>query len=102
MAERRWPLRNTQYDIEERDVDLRFLAQIGEYDILYDAIGECYTVVKERPVGAGRRYNFTDYNLVGGNLVPADKDVELDPYHMCLLYQLHEEIGHDLTFDIPT
>lgn len=38
----------------------------------------------------GTRYHFRD----NGNLEPEDDDVILDPYHMCLLYQLHKELNH--------
>ena len=91
----RWPLTNTLGDIIS-SCEMRFLAQIGEYDVLYDATNECYTVVRELPIGGFRRHNFTDYHPREGNLAPFDIDVELDPYHMCLLYQLHEEVGHTL------
>jgi hypothetical protein len=91
----RWSLRNSNGAISVNH-EIRFLAQIGEYDVFYDATNKCYTVARERPIGGSRRHNFTDYYLDGENLEPCDYDVELDPYHMCLLYQLHEEVGHTL------
>ncbi len=78
---------------------MTFIAQMGKYDVVYDELNECYTVVKERPTDS-TRHNFTDYFLTTeGTLEPADSDVPLDPYHMCLLYQLHEEVGHTLDFE---
>jgi hypothetical protein len=78
---------------------LQFIAAIGEYDVLYDQTSWCYTVVKEPPAGGSRKHNFTDYQVRGELIAPEDGDVPLDPYHMCLLYQLHAEVGHTLRFE---
>jgi hypothetical protein len=38
------------------------------------------------------RWNYSCFFVKGENLDPADFDVELDPYHMCLFYELHENL----------
>ena len=96
-AERRWELKYGASGKPDANEKLSFIAQMEDYDVLYDERNECYTVVKERSKDSGS-YNFTDYFLTTeGTLEPTDSDVPLDPYHMCLLYQLHEEVGHTLT-----
>jgi len=90
--EARWEIGTSEPFPEGR---MRFLAQIGEYDIHYDTDIKSYTVIVDDTICEGS--NFTDYILMAnGNLEPVDRDVILDPYHMCLLYQLHEEIGRTL------
>lgn len=48
-----------------------------------------YVVVNPKDRRDGR-WNYTFFALRNGSLEPTDSDVELDPYHMCLLYQLME------------
>ena len=93
-AKQRWGLKNVFND----SAKVTFIAQMGDYDVLHDETNECYTIVKERPTNS-RTHNFTDYYLRDGTLEPNDGDVPLDPYHMCLLYQLHEEVGHTLNIE---
>jgi hypothetical protein len=73
-----------------------FVGQVGEYDVYeyhhkdssYGALQ--YVVAAPTAEASTGCYNFTCYNVdAAGNLVPEDDDVELDPYHMCLLYTLH-------------
>ena len=93
-ATRRYELINHIGTIDNDDVELTFLAHLGEYDLLWENDNTCYSVVRERPRGGKFRYNFTDYVIEGDSLTPDDNDVALDPYHMCLLYQAHEHFGY--------
>jgi len=101
-AEKRWKLMSGSRPLANAEEQIKFIAQMGEYDVWWDKINGAYTAVKERPrgavsIGEDGRYNFTDFAVLSdGNLAPADNDVMLDPYHMCLLYQIHEEVGHTL------
>lgn len=74
---------------------MRMLGHIGDYDVWYDPNDGVYTVA-----GPATRaevlnsLNYTDYGyLPTGDIAPRDADVVLDPYHMCLLYQLVAEVG---------
>lgn len=93
-ATRRYDLRNTEHGLEDPNNKLTMLAWLGEYDLLWDEKAELYTVVKERPSEGAFTHNFTDYAIDGDNLIPVDRDVILDPYHMCLLYQAHEHFDY--------
>lgn len=93
-ATRRYALRNTNYRLEDPRNKLTIVAWLGEYDLLWDEKEELYTVVKERPSGGESTHNFTDYAIDGDNLIPVDRDVILDLYHMCLLYQAHEHFDY--------
>ena len=101
-AEKRWSPMSGSRLMRDADEQLTFIAQMGEYDVCWDRINGTYTVIKERPRGAVQpseagHCNFTDFEaLSDGNLKPTDNDVILDPYHMCMLYQIHEEVGHTL------
>jgi hypothetical protein len=93
-ATRRYELINHIGTINSDDVELIFLAHLGDYDLHWDNDNTCYTIVRERPIGGKFSYNFTDYYIEGDSLIPNDNDVALDPYHMCLLYQAHEHFGY--------
>jgi len=98
-TEKRWPLKTLRGPIElSVDYKISFITQMGEYDVHFDHENSCYTVVKERPTDS-RAHNFTDYYLRDGTSASLDMDVPLDPYHMCLLYQLHEEVVHTLNIE---
>ena len=95
-ATRRYDMMNGTGTLPRSEQErLSFLAWLGEYDLHWDELNECYAVARPRPVGGEKRHNFTDYFLNGDNLEPADKDVVLDPYHMGLLYQAHEHFGYE-------
>jgi hypothetical protein len=93
-ATRRYDIRGPVGVLDTSNVNLIFLAHLGEFDLLWDADDEVYTVVRVRPRGDGHGYNFTDYHIIGDALVARDGDVALDPYHMCLLYQAHEHFDY--------
>jgi hypothetical protein len=93
-ATRRYDMRGPVGALNTSDGELIFLAHLGEFDLHWDEDNDCYTVVKERPLGGRSLYNFTDYHIIGDALVANDADVALDPYHMCLLYQAHEHFGY--------
>lgn len=101
-AEKRWRPMSGSRLMRDADEQLTFIAQMGEYDVCWDRINGTYTVIKERPPGAVQpseagHYNFTDFEVLSdGNLNRIDDDLILDPYHMCMLYQIHEEVGHTL------
>ena len=103
-AEKRWSPMSGSRLMRDADEQLTFIAQMGEYDVCWDRINGTYTVIKERPRGADPddltkigEYNFTDFEVLSdGNLNRIDDDLILDPYHMCMLYQIHEEVGHTL------
>jgi hypothetical protein len=78
---------------------LHFLAHLGEYDLWWDMENLCYTVVQRNR--GDREYNFTDYFIEDdGCIVARDDDVDLDPYHMCLLYQVHEIYNPTIPRDV--
>ena len=93
-ATRRYDMMNNRGFIYGNNVELTFLAHLGDYDLVWDKLANCYTVIRERPLGGERLHNFTDYHIEGDSLTPRDDDVALDPYHMCLLYQAHEHFGY--------
>lgn len=70
------------------------LAWIGPYEVRKRHIEErnrtltAYVVLCPSELRKPTKYNYTAFVVRGDLLAPYDKDVELDPYHMCLLYQL--------------
>ena len=64
------------------------VARIGIYDIRWDSSFPSYTVVGPEQADP-HHVNFTEYEIEGDQITPADDDVVLDPYHMCLLYTIH-------------
>jgi hypothetical protein len=67
---------------------------LGEYTVYRDS--ERGHVVVCPPERRKRdAHSFTRYwtNPDTGNIEPTDTDVELDPYHMCLLYQFVAQHG---------
>ena len=66
-------------------------ARIGPYEVRIFVEGDdaiSYVVVCPPEMRKPDTWNYTRFLDDGnGNLRPADNDVELDPYHMCLLYQ---------------
>jgi len=99
-AQQRWKLCTGRTEVTGISWELPMVATIGEYDVLYDTHNKCYTVVAEVDVKA-RTHNYTDYFVKGDLIEPGDKDLILDPYHMCLLYQMHAEVGSKFEFEEP-
>jgi hypothetical protein len=64
-ATRRYELINHIGTINSDDVELIFLAHLGDYDLHWDNDNTCYTIVRERPIGGKFSYNFTDYHIIG-------------------------------------
>jgi hypothetical protein len=94
-ATRRYDLMNERSIISGVSTSrMELVAHIGPYDLLWDELNECYTVVKEDSGPGSLSYNFTDYRIKGANLEATDDDVILDPYHMGLLYLAHEHCGY--------
>jgi hypothetical protein len=73
--------------------DYRFLTQIGDYDLLYRARSAYpYAVVCDPRHRKPGKWNVACVDVGPiGTVSFSDQDVELDPYHMCLLYQAIED-----------
>ena len=68
------------------------VGNIGVYEVRKGiGLGE-YIVICPSEMRKLDRWNGTRFRENAGNLEPEDDDVPLDPYHMCLLYELHEEL----------
>ena len=98
-----------RYKIFDRDGDkyigtlaetAKTVGMIGPYEVRkMRAIGDkvmCYFVVCPQKMRRKESWNYSRYNVLpDGNIQPEDDDVPLDPYHMCLLYELHEELSNE-------
>ena len=68
------------------------VGNIGVYEVRKGIGKGVYIVICPPEMRKFNRWNGTRFREEAGNLEPADDDVVLDPYHMCLLYELHEEL----------
>jgi len=70
-------------------------ARFGQYEFCVehtvDNYGPPYIVVCNPELRREGEWNFTRFSLEEGNIHFMDDDVQLDPYHMCLLYQHVQE-----------
>lgn len=91
-SKRRWPIisRGGHEQLQNWS-GYSFLCQVGELDLLFrDTSYNRYAVVCDPSKRKRGRWNSTVVEIEGGALDFADDDVELDPYHMCLLHQAIE------------
>lgn len=98
MSERRWDIFNglgTHPSSNPRNwAGYGFLCQVGELDLLHR--GEtvhAYAVTCAPEKRREECWNASPFDLVDGIIHWGDDDVDVDPYHMCLLYQILEERG---------
>jgi hypothetical protein len=68
------------------------LGWLGDYEVRADEERQNFYVICSPEQRKEGRWNYTRFELEDGSLIPADGHVELDPYHMCLLYQLVENL----------
>lgn len=75
-----------------------FLGYAGRFDVWYSPLGDHYTVPGLTIVGPDSTkikyggHNFDTYEFdTGGLVLDGAQDLNIDPYHMCLIYQLCEE-----------
>lgn len=71
-----------------------FLGYAGPFDVWFDNNlssfhdGPVIVVVCDESTKGGT-YNFDTFRVLGENLEPVEpQDLNIDPYHMCLIYQL--------------
>jgi hypothetical protein len=69
------------------------VASFGKYQLRVDSewsLDFPYVLVCDPEIRKEGAWNYSRFHMSNGNIEFADTDVELDPYHMCLLYQLVE------------
>ena len=97
-VEPRWALCRKARPMDPISWPMPIVAAIGDYDVLYDTKNKCYTVTCHPQTVP--KFNFTDFFVRSDGIIePGDAEVALDPYHMCLLYQMHAEVGHRFEFE---